>query len=73
MKATAREAGARWRALTKAQRDDALLLIQIERRMWRYGKGTNWAPSALPTVKTRYRVLGIAIALLRASAKRAGR
>jgi hypothetical protein len=45
------------------------MLIRGEQIMWSTGERTNWDPGSLPTVRLRYRVLGLALRALRELAK----
>lgn len=57
----------RWQELPANERQQALRLIRGEQFMWRSGKGTNWHPGALRRVQMNYRILGAALAVLRAA------
>jgi hypothetical protein len=55
--------------LTQAERDEAHYLIRGEQLMWLVGKNHNWAPEAVPIVRLRYRVLGVALEELKRAAR----
>lgn len=57
-----------WRALSEADREEALMLIHGEKIMWSPGM-KNWAREAKPIARKRYQVLDLAMRVLREAAK----